>query len=1111
MFEIRAPAKTLNNLRPATAPKTKNFTVPAGLNEAESYAKAFISCLKFLIDEIRSTSNWTRRVKLVNGERQDSLSDVYTFVLDDDDMVFEGSRVRVHMKLRKFSGTILKVTNLTPKILYLEIDGSLGDTIDACEIDQDDASLYEALMERYSVETGLKEERFLKRIGSDFAYADRVIENDVKSIDHNVSVTSSDLNADQYDFIQKALGHDISYLWGPPGTGKTKCLGALVTALYDISERSIIASNTNQAVDQVLLKLCRDLKAAGRMDELAQGRIIREGKIHNHELENEFGKYLDINSITKILAATLNQEIDEMTDEVISLTEHLHSLPRLREKIEHADYWQLQIDNLERQKKASLSQLSFTNLQLEALNSESKTLNEEITSIVSRGIIKSIFGKSRKTLEYELAVLTPKLHAAKKNRNRDRLLLIDLEEQLVSNKKTRGKFLELTDGLNLVQLEVKKNTIEKRLNELNSIIKKLRTKLNDLSDMILKEALVVGATLTRMFLVPSKMGKCENLIIDEASTATLPMVHFASSLSKKRVIISGDFRQLPPIINTKNTFIENVLGKSIFLYARRGQAPIADLFEFGIGTPNAQMLEWQYRMPKEICELLSNFAYNGLLKTAPISNTNETAPLNGFGNSITVVDTSDAMPYCDVSASGSRHNTIHALIAERIAKRFIETADSGTLGYCSPYRAQSDLAKIIFNKSGLDQDITAGTVHVFQGDEKDTIIFDTVDGLGAANTAGAQISKDNPSESQLLNVAMSRAKQRIIIIANLRLLDQTLPGLAFLRQILARAQSDNAIITSSEFLSFEKVEISAKASLIAKNKKFSDLLAELKAQEVEINQAQSELNAFQDRSNQEIYLRLQGIQNKKNDLELLDKKIRRTEREVQQNNELVQLKEAELAVKLKSLSDDRIRLKKQISNFAITPFDGNSFMDLFKEELRVAKHSVVIYSGFASVNRVSNLLDIFRETIARGVAIRVIVKYHKKDKWFWTADGISAVQMLKNVGVTVDLRAKIHQKAVLIDNDILFVGSLNPLSFNKDLSDETMLRIVGTFTPLDFAKSVALRGEKSLRSLRDLVRSENPKCMHCRSDTEFNDYRGKKFICIECGRNTPFAVSWRKS
>ena len=195
---------------------------------------------------------------------------------------------------------------------------------------------------------------------------------------------------------------------------------------------------------------------------------------------------------------------------------------------------------------------------MDALTLEHRKLEEKLNSISSRGIIKSIFGKSRKTLEYELTILAPQLSAAKKAMNRDKLLLDDLEKNLSSNKKTMGQFLEESDGLSMVQLDIKKNKIEQRLKEIHPRIKDIRKKLNDLSDTIVREAFVIGATLTRMFLVPSKIGKCENLIIDEASTAILPMVHFASSLSKKRVIISGDFRQLPPIIETKNKYIDTI-------------------------------------------------------------------------------------------------------------------------------------------------------------------------------------------------------------------------------------------------------------------------------------------------------------------------------------------------------------------------------------------------------------------------------------------------------------------------------------------------------------------------------------------------------------------------
>ena len=79
--------------------------------------------------------------------------------------------------------------------------------------------------------------------------------------------------------------NSISFLWGPPGTGKTQTLGAGLTYFYDNEERSLITSNTNKAVDQVLLKLCKRLQNEGKISDLEDGKIVRVGRISHEELE----------------------------------------------------------------------------------------------------------------------------------------------------------------------------------------------------------------------------------------------------------------------------------------------------------------------------------------------------------------------------------------------------------------------------------------------------------------------------------------------------------------------------------------------------------------------------------------------------------------------------------------------------------------------------------------------------------------------------------------------------------------------------------------------------------------------------------------------------------
>ena len=81
-----------------------------------------------------------------------------------------------------------------------------------------------------------------------------------------------------------------------PQVPKTQTLGNIISTFYNGDERTLLCSNTNQAVDQVLLKMCRELINQGKTKELEEGRIIRIGKIQNEELENEFSEFITIDA-----------------------------------------------------------------------------------------------------------------------------------------------------------------------------------------------------------------------------------------------------------------------------------------------------------------------------------------------------------------------------------------------------------------------------------------------------------------------------------------------------------------------------------------------------------------------------------------------------------------------------------------------------------------------------------------------------------------------------------------------------------------------------------------------------------------------------------------------
>jgi hypothetical protein len=68
---------------------------------------------------------------------------------------------------------------------------------------------------------------------------------------------------------------------------------------------------------------------------------------------------------------------------------------------------------------------------------------------------------------------------------------------------------------------------------------------------------------------------------------------------------------------------------------------------------------------------------------------------------------------------------------------------------------------------------------------------------------------DHPDDegAKLLNVAVSRAKKHLVIVANLTYLEDWLPSGAFLHDVLFKIQSSGQVLDAREILSLEPAEL----------------------------------------------------------------------------------------------------------------------------------------------------------------------------------------------------------------------------------------------------------------------------------------------------------------
>lgn len=156
-------------------------------------------------------------------------------------------------------------------------------------------------------------------------------------------------------------------------------------------------------------------------------------------------------------------------------------------------------------------------------------------------------------------------------------------------------------------------------------------------------------------------------------------------------------------------------------------------------------------------------------------------------------------------------------------------------------------------------------------------------------------------------------------------------------------------------------------------------------------------------------------------------------------------------------------------------FRQQDFDKVFMSDIKNAKKSIAIFSGFVTTKRVGVYSDLFRQKIAEGIPIRCVTRPPHRNGTM-QADGKVALQSLDDIGCVVDTRWRIHEKIVIVDDSIVWFGSLNPLS-HTDSTDEMMVRLEGEATALQVAAFVALERMKDRGSAAGIsVQKENPSC-----------------------------------
>lgn len=104
--------------------------------------------------------------------------------------------------------------------------------------------------------------------------------------------------------------------------------------------------------------------------------------------------------------------------------------------------------------------------------------------------------------------------------------------------------------------------------------------------------------------------------------------------------------------------------------------------------------------------------------------------------------------------------------ADKIVQ-FAKLNKDKSIGVITPFTNQCDYIQKALHEAHLDN-ITCGTVHAFQGDEKDVILFS----LALTDKTHPKTYEWLKNNRELVNVAVSRAKEQLIVLSSRKELER---------------------------------------------------------------------------------------------------------------------------------------------------------------------------------------------------------------------------------------------------------------------------------------------------------------------------------------------------
>ncbi len=701
---------------------------------------------------------------------------IYRFEIFTGTPPEEGTKVEVSIEGESLTG---RISGKDERGFFLELNKDFGEVIGTAKLTSDPLFLLKMQSSYLSTLSSTQEnvKPVLALLNEGTATQVIALEKWNENVDG--------LNQQQIAAVRAIKDQTNVFIWGPPGTGKTTTVGALVATAANSGLRVLVVSNTNTALDTAIQSSMPRL-----LPELIghEGAILRVGAILKPELQDAWGEVIDFEKVLGRVSEKLREQLQKESGNQSEILVRGRALNEIKKKWELLRSTKGDLTKLETQEKELVLELEIQLEKRKGIKDEIKSFLDEIESNKFKGIFAKMRSRSESTIRQDIRTTNLKFDTVDKKIAETKLKIPTLQanaeklrvelEVVLAEEKTLPDY-----ALNEAAL----STTKAELDACKDRIKKLEDELGELRKKLISEAAIVGCTAYRPLidqdLAPVRF---DLVVVDEASMLPLSLLLIAAVRSTARIVIAGDFRQLPPIISLgdenygskaseRDQYLGGLLAEDAF-----HKSGVIQRLNAGESVPELIPLVEQYRMRTEISELISDRFYRDHRLVTMNDRRDLATP---WGNETFQTFNTELLEPESTTVESSRRNVVHAITIERIVEELVaggwtlDGTQENSIGVISAFREQArHTQRLLDARFGGVAKGASQTIHKFQGSERGLIIIDMTR-VGTKSDPGFgrwQANSDPYSDTNLKwNVALSRARQHLIVVNHVPTLEQS--------------------------------------------------------------------------------------------------------------------------------------------------------------------------------------------------------------------------------------------------------------------------------------------------------------------------------------------------